>query len=81
MNSVRSYYDYRKYVYDGCVLLFDNIIATNWHGETVAPTKAKARSNLIFQFKKQNGLAPSAKVSLNASGIKCVEKTGGGYYK
>ena len=81
MNSVRSYYGYRKYIYDGCVLLFNDIIATNWHGETMAPTEAKARSNLIFQFKKQNGLAPSAKVSLNASGIKCIEETEGGYYK
>ena len=81
MNSVRSYYDYRKYVYDGCVLLFDNIIATNWHGETMAPTEAKARSNLIFQFKKQNGLAPSAKVGLTANKIKCMEEIEGGYCK
>ena len=81
MSSVRSYYGYRKYIYDGCVLLFDNIITTNWHGETMAPTEAKAISNLMFQFKKQNRLAPSAKVSLNASDIKCVEETEGGYYK
>ena len=81
MNSVRSFYGYRKYVYEGWVLLFDKIIATNWHGETMAPTEKKAKSNLIFQFKKQNNLAPSAKVTLLDGVIKCVEEVEGGYYR
>lgn len=41
------------YRYIGPVLLFDKIIASEWTGETKAPTARKAKSNLIYQFKKQ----------------------------
>lgn len=53
-----------KYKYEGPVMEFDNCIANKWTGETIAPSKNKARSNLAYQFKKQNNRVPSAKVKL-----------------
>ena len=42
------------YVYEGPVLLFNKLIAEHWKGETVAPSESKAKSNLAYQFKRQN---------------------------
>lgn len=53
-----------EYQYDGPVLLFDKIVCNRWQATTSAPSKRKARSNLIFRFKKENGLAPNAKIIL-----------------
>lgn len=57
-----------KYVYDGPVFFFGRFIG-NWHGETMAESEAKAKSNLMYQYKKQNnkiassgGIAFSGKV-------------------
>ena len=52
------------YSYDGPVLEFDRIVANKWHGQTVAVTEAKARSNLAYQFKKENGRVPRCKITL-----------------
>lgn len=53
-----------RYIYNGPVLHFDRIVANNWKVETTAVSEAKARSNMIFQYKKITGLAPYAKVTL-----------------
>ena len=53
-----------KYVYDGPVMEFETLLTNHWHGETIAPTKKKARSNLTYQFKKSNHKIPSAKITL-----------------
>jgi hypothetical protein len=61
------YPDYKedyKYIYEGPVLEYGRLIANNWKGETTAPSEAKAKSNLAYQFKKQNGRFPSAKITL-----------------
>lgn len=50
--------------YDGPVLQFDKVVATKWNGETLAPTKEKAISNLQYQYKQRNGLLPTARVKL-----------------
>ena len=52
------------YIYDGPVVMFGKCICNKWHGETMAMTKRKAKSNLEYQFKKQQKLAAGAKVSL-----------------
>lgn len=52
-----------KYSYDGPVMEFDRLIANRWHGETMAQSEAKAKSNLIYQFKKQHHRMPGAKIS------------------
>lgn len=55
---------YSKYFYDGPVLIFDKIATNRWRGETTAPSEKKARSNLAYHFKQENGLVPRTKVSL-----------------
>lgn len=53
-----------KYVYDGPVMIFDTCVADHWKGETYAVSESKARSNLMYQFKKQNNRIAGSKVSL-----------------
>ena len=52
------------YSYDGPVLEFDRIVANHWRAQTHATSEAKARSNLIYQFKKANGKVPRTKITL-----------------
>lgn len=58
------YQEYHKYVYNGPVLEFDRVVANQWKGETMAPSKAKAKSNLAYQFKKQNNRIPGTRITL-----------------
>lgn len=53
-----------RYIYSGPVMQFERIVAPKWSAETSAVSEAKARSNLIFQYKKLVGLAPYAKITL-----------------
>lgn len=53
-----------KYAYDGPVMEFGRCIANRWRGQTIATSESKARSNLAYQFKKNNNRVASAKVSL-----------------
>ena len=53
-----------EYSYEGPVMEFDKVIANNWKSSTFAPSEAKARSNLAYQFKKQFGRTPNAKITL-----------------
>lgn len=50
-----------KYLYDGPVMVFGKFVG-NWRGETIAPSEGKARSNLAFQFKKQNNRSANTEV-------------------
>ena len=52
------------YSYDGPVMEFERVISNRWVGTTYAVSPSKARSNLIFQFKKQYNKVPSAKITL-----------------
>lgn len=45
-----------KYVYDGPVMVFGKFVG-NWRGETIATSEGKAKSNLAYQFRKQNNRA------------------------
>ena len=53
------------YSYDGPVLEFDKIVANRWYGQTYAPTEARARANLAFQFKQETGRVPQSKITLS----------------
>ena len=53
-----------RYSYSGPVMEFDKVIADSWSSSTYAPTESKARSNLIFQFKKQYNKVPNTRISL-----------------
>lgn len=52
------------YSYNGPVLEFDRIVANRWQAQTHAPSEAKARTNLAYQFKKENGKVPRSKITL-----------------
>lgn len=54
----------KLYSYDGPVLEFDRIIANHWKASTRAESEKKARCNLAYQFKQENGRVPSAKISV-----------------
>ena len=56
--------EYYEYSYDGPVKEFDRIVANRWSGRTYAPTSKKARSNLVYQFKKEFNKVPSSKITL-----------------
>lgn len=55
---------YQEYAYDGPVMVFDRCVANHWKGRTMATSPAKAKSNLIYQFKKQNNMIASTRVTL-----------------
>lgn len=54
-----------KYIYDGPVKEFDTIISERWKASTYAISEAKARSNLIYRYKKAHGKDASAKIMLS----------------
>ena len=53
-----------KYVYEGPVTQFGFLLTDCWKGETYAPSESKARSNLIYQFKKNNNKTVGSKIIL-----------------
>lgn len=57
-------YDYQRYVYEGPVMEFNRLVAERWVGETMAPSEKKARSNLTYQYKKNNNRIPGTKITL-----------------
>lgn len=52
------------YSYDGPVLEFDRIVANRWQGQTYAVSESKARCNLAYQYKRNNGKVPRTKITL-----------------
>ena len=52
------------YSYDGPVMEFERVISNRWVGTTYAVSPIKARSNLVYQFKKQHNKVASAKITL-----------------
>ena len=58
------YEEYHRYIYDGPVMAFDRCVTDHWKGETMAPSEQKARSNLTYQFKKQNNRIAGTRVTL-----------------
>ena len=59
-----------KYIYDGSVTEYGTEICRRWHGETTAPSLAKAVSNLKYQYNKQHNRLPYCKIELNTKNIK-----------
>lgn len=53
-----------QYNYNGPVMEFDRCVSNNWKGTTYAASEKKARSNLAYQFKKQNNRMASTRISL-----------------
>jgi len=53
-----------RYVYDGPVMIFDQVAQEDWHAETMAVSAKKAKSNLQFRWKKENGYTADIKIHL-----------------
>lgn len=53
-----------KYVYDGPVFIFDQCVDTRWRCETIAVSERKAKNNMLYRWKKDNGYSPNTKVTL-----------------
>lgn len=53
-----------KYSYNGPVMEFDRCIANKWRGETMAVSEKKAKSNLVYQFKKKSNRTAATRISL-----------------
>ena len=43
---------------------FDRLVSNRWTGETVAVSEHKARTNLAYQYKKQNNRTARTKITL-----------------
>ena len=58
--------NYNKYSYDGPVedAVTGRCVTRQWRSETHAVSKDKARSNLMFQYKKEFGLERNVRVRL-----------------
>ena len=57
--------NYQKYEFRGPVIdKFSRILCRSWHATTYAPSAAKAKSNLSYQFKKTFGLAFNTPIHL-----------------
>lgn len=54
----------KEYRYDGPVMRFDNCVQSRWKASTYAISEAKAKSNLAYRYKKENGLMPNTKITL-----------------
>lgn len=57
----------RRYKLDGAMCLFDNLIDGNVHGTTMAVSKAKAKSNFEYNYKKNHNMLPTSKVTFKGT--------------
>ena len=61
-----------RYVYEGPVMSFEICVDSRWRGQTRAVSEKKARCNLTYQWKKENGYMVDTKITLPGK-IKLVE--------
>ncbi len=52
------------YTYDGPVERYGKCIASHWHGQTMASSIEKAKSNLAYQCKRDIGLMANMSITL-----------------
>ena len=56
--------DKKLFTYKGPVTSFGKVIQENYEADTFAISPSKAKSNLIFRFKKMYNMLASAKIEL-----------------
>ena len=54
----------KQYSYDGPVMEFDTCVTIRWKASTYAVSEKKAKSNLAYQYKKENNKVPNSKITL-----------------
>lgn len=59
----------RLYRYEGAVLIFDRVVAHNYHAQTRASSTAKARSNIAYQFRRKANIADHIPVKLTGEPV------------
>ena len=52
------------YLYDGPVTVFGTTVRRRWKASTYAVSDRKAKSNLMYKYKKQNNLVATSKIEL-----------------
>lgn len=52
------------YIYDGAVMRFNKVVADKFRCVTRAKSEKQAASNIVYRYKRENGLQPNAVVSL-----------------
>ena len=52
------------YTYEGPVLVNDINVCNRWNAKTYAISGKKAKSNLMYQYKKEHGLPINTKIDL-----------------
>lgn len=67
--------DVNLYTYDGPVMEFERCIHNRWHASTYAVSEKKARSNLIYQYKKSHNKTPNSKISLPGKVVMVPERS------
>ena len=46
------------------VKVFETCVTSHWHGETMAVSEEKARTNLAYQYKKRTGRSKTSRITL-----------------
>lgn len=54
----------QQYSYEGPVMEFDRVIDPKWKSTTYAQSEAKARTNLMYQYKRTHNKLATCKISL-----------------
>lgn len=54
----------QRYIYEGPVMAFGECIRPKWKGETMAVSPEKARTNLMYQYKRQTRRSPDCYITL-----------------
>ena len=57
------------YRYQGGVMQFNQLVASNWRGQTRAISPKKAAANLVYQYKQQAGLMPNTRITLTGEPV------------
>lgn len=56
-----------EFTFEGAVYHFESCVCQHWTATTYAPSVGKARSNLTYRFKKENGYSRSATIHLEGN--------------
>ena len=59
----------RLYRYEGAVLIFDRVVAHNYHAQTLASSAAKARNNIAYQYRRKANIADHIPVKLTGEPV------------
>ena len=66
-----------QYSYSGPVIIFGRCVSNNWTASTYAVSEKKAKSNLMYQYKKQNNKVAGVRVELPGKILLRKEKEDG----